>query len=425
MLDLRTISMLSVMSLPQDLDGDSPMTEDEHGLRHLLQEVLDLAHQYSRSSSPAMQARDRATKGIAEHLKARLRPVASSLGLEHLDLDVELGGRHGSYGPVPWVRIFSKHHAPKAQEGFYLVYLFAADGSRAYLSLMQGTSEFRAGKPRPITDSRVLIARSAQARSLLRNVAGTFVDEVNGGGIDLAWRKLSSGTESRKRIRNYEDGTVVALPYVSRKLPSDGQLLQDIVDLLPLLASLYHEPVDERVDVATRLAGPVPSHATARAGRGVTRPRLRQGRLLDPLVRKAIEVRAEDLAETDLRRRGWEVERVGTYNRGYDLECRHPDGRTLHVEVKGTQSLGDEVVLTPNEVRHTEPATGCEAEHALFIASEIRISHDNGVIALGGRGRWLWPWAISPNDLLPTEYAYRPPALDKKISEVAWSDDRL
>ncbi|WP_172894476.1 MrcB family domain-containing protein [Micromonospora purpureochromogenes] len=402
------------MSLPHDLDADSGMTEDEHGLRHLLQEVLDLAYQYSRDSCPAMQARDRATKEIAEALKALLRSVASSLGLEHLDLDVELGGRHGSYGPVPWVRIFSRHHAPRAHEGFYLVYLFAADGSRAYLSLMQGTSEFRAGKLRPVADSKVLVARSAEARSLLRNVAGTLVDEVDGGGIDLAWRKLSSGTESRKRIRNYEDGTVVALPYVSRKLPSDSQLLQDIVDLLPLLASLYHEPVNEHAAEATRPTGPGPYHATARAGRGVAR--LRQGRLLDPVVRKAIEVCAEDLAETDLRRRGWKVERVGTYNRGYDLECRHPDGHTLHVEVKGTQSLGDEVVLTPKEVRHTEPATGCEAEHALFIASEIRISHDNGVIALGGKGRWLWPWAISPDDLFPTEYAYRPPAQDEMIN---------
>jgi MrcB-like, N-terminal domain len=49
---------------------------------------------------------------------------------------------------VPWVRIYAPEQSPTAQEGIYLTYLFAADGSRAYLSLMHGSSEFRSDQAR-------------------------------------------------------------------------------------------------------------------------------------------------------------------------------------------------------------------------------------------------------------------------------------
>jgi Peptidase A4 family/MrcB-like, N-terminal domain len=68
---------------------------------------------------------------------------------------------------VPWVRIYAPEHSPTAQEGIYLTYLFAADGSRAYLSLMHGSSEFRSGAMRAISDQRTLLARAAVARSAL------------------------------------------------------------------------------------------------------------------------------------------------------------------------------------------------------------------------------------------------------------------
>ncbi|MFU8871030.1 MrcB family domain-containing protein [Micromonospora sp. SL4-19] len=395
------------MPLPHEPLAGLELREHEHRLRQLLLEVLDLADRYSRDSSPAMRARDVATREIVDCLKVLVSLATASLDLEHLDLDVDGGGRRGSYGPVPWVRIFSRRWAPTAQEGFYLVYLFATDGSRVYLSLMQGTSEFRAGKRRPAMDRHLIASRSAEARTSLRSMAGASVDAANIDMVDLAAGELTSvGSESRRRIHNYEAGTVLARCYNSRQLPSGEGLFQDLIEMLPLLAHLYREPV--ALDLS-RLADPAeraPQDVVNRAGQGVAR--LRQGRLLDPVIRKAIEVRAEDLAEADLRKWGWEVNRVGAYNRGYDLDCRHPDGRTLHVEVKGTQSRGEEVVLTPNEVRHTQGVTRCHAEHALYIASEIRIRHDNGVIASEGVGRWLRPWVIRPDDLVPTEYAYRP-----------------
>ena len=61
---------------------------------------------------------------------------------------------------MPWVRVYAPAQSPTAQEGIYLTYLFAADGSRAYLSLMHGSSEFRSGS---------ICRRSTRARSVNPN----------------------------------------------------------------------------------------------------------------------------------------------------------------------------------------------------------------------------------------------------------------
>ena len=84
-------------------------------------------------------------------------PDDFQVGYETTPLKVSTGGRRGGVGPVPWVRIFSPSYSPRPTEGFYVVYLFAGDGSRVYLSLNQGTSESRPGRGmRPIKDSSVV-----------------------------------------------------------------------------------------------------------------------------------------------------------------------------------------------------------------------------------------------------------------------------
>src|SRR5215472_7337957 len=100
-----------------------------------LQQVLDLAPGYTRVSSPLMHARDQAVRRLQGELRRVLAdmPDAVSCGL-----DVAVGGQQGSYSPLAWVRIYSPQHSPSATDGVYLAYLFAANGSRVYLSLQQG-----------------------------------------------------------------------------------------------------------------------------------------------------------------------------------------------------------------------------------------------------------------------------------------------
>ncbi len=106
-----------------------------------LERVLQAASAYSSTDTPAMTARTAAARDCAEVIRESLSALTGPLDKPDLYWRTEVGGRRADYSPVPWIRISSPDHSPHATEGFYLVYLFAADGSRVYLSLNQGTSE--------------------------------------------------------------------------------------------------------------------------------------------------------------------------------------------------------------------------------------------------------------------------------------------
>jgi hypothetical protein len=97
---------------------------------------------------------------------------------------------------------------------------------------------------------------------------------------------------------------------------------------------------------------------------------------------------------------GYTVENVsGT--KPYDLRCsKH--GKQLHVEVKGTTSGGDEVILTLNEARWAPRG----AKRALFVLHSIRLY---GRHTSGGQ-KWIKvPWTIDRRRLKPISYMYSVP----------------
>jgi hypothetical protein len=176
--------------------------------------------------------------------------------------------------------------------------------------------------------------------------------------------------------------------------------------MLPLLAALYQQPQDPSPAEPTTDESP-PGEPGGIAKR--TRQRERDNEL-DQAVRTAIEKFAEDAAEQALGPY-WDVKRVGHLHRGYDLECNHqPTGRILHVEVKGTQTPGEEVVLTRNEVRHHRAHGGdCQAEHALFVLSRVEVTRTPVIRCAGGTPSMHWDWSPEQDALDPTEYTYRVP----------------
>jgi hypothetical protein len=80
-----------------------------------------------------------------------------------------------------------------------------------------------------------------------------------------------------------------------------------------------------------------------------------------------------------------------------------------HVEVKGTTTDGDEVILTPNEVTHAQ----VNRHTALFVLGNVRIerAEDRTVMAVGGVRRVYDPWDIEEGALTPIGYRYQVPAL--------------
>jgi hypothetical protein len=180
--------------------------------------------------------------------------------------------------------------------------------------------------------------------------------------------------------------------------PPNKVLLEDVNAFLPLLAQLYETQVSSGLP-SPGDDGQPPGSTPKRAGR--------QGRIADSAVRIAIEKYAEDQAKALLCGHDWAVDKVGHLKRGYDLECSHPTHGSLHVEVKGTQTAGTDVILTPNEVRHNGPATECAAQHALYVHAGVKVGGD--LMCSGGRGRMLWSWTVADEALTPTEYSYKVP----------------
>jgi MrcB-like, N-terminal domain/Domain of unknown function (DUF3883) len=371
-----------------------------------LQQILDLAPHYSPKPEPEMLRRAEIANDLAGQLKNILPDLTSSLGLAGLDLRTESGGRQGYFSPLPWVRIYSPSYAPSAQAGVYVVYLFAADGSQVYLSLNQGTSEFRGGRMRAIIDTGVLLARGGEGRSAL----GDLIESPDAAGahlsIDLKSRGLHSH-DSRIRARAYELANILAREYLSGRIPDDDQLLGDLAGMLPLLAHLYDR------DVTLTHGGLLPpSSATPNRRPAERRSTAGQGPLMDPQVRKAIELWAEDRAIEHFTAMGWTtIERVGHF-RPYDLECSNEAGEILHVEVKGTQSRGEKVELTEGEVRHNRNIGDCPAAyHAFYAVARIQVSTEGEIISTGAEEvTCIIPWKIDEdNDLAPIKYTYAVP----------------
>lgn len=366
-----------------------------------LQQILDLATHYSRNATPAMQARDQASKHLQGELRSVLASARSLPRTVDLDLDVAVGGRQASYSPLAWVRIYSPQHSPHATAGIYLTYLFAADGSRVYLSLNQGSSEIRSGHMRPVNSPQLLWAHAAEARSAIRTLIESPLGTGTTVSIDLGLANISSvGAYSQRRMRNYEFANILAIEYESGNIPADGQLLADVYRLLPLLSVLYGGLPFLSDEYLENL--PDDSISGGRAGTTTDG----QGPLADAVKRRAIEIHAEDIAVEHFQKLAWDVRRVGALKLGYDLECTNGKGQIIHVEVKGTQTLGEEVVLTRNEERHNRLQSQCGADHALYVLSEIKVVQDSRVHCTDGNGRCIWPWTIDPEYLTPTEYAY-------------------
>jgi hypothetical protein len=358
-----------------------------------IQRVLDLAADYSPRVTPQMRERADVLADLAGGLGRALDGPAGQPWRAALNLQVRPGGFQGSVALVPWVRVCSPEQSPTAEKGIYLTYLFAADGSRAYLSLMHGSSEFRSGSMRAITDQRVLLARAAVARSALGEMAETGIAAGASLSIDLRWQ----GFRSPDRARAYESTSILAREYLAGQIPPDSQLLADLSAMLPLLARLYGTDLLVSPDAGTDADQPTSPAARA------------QGRTSDPDIRRAIELFAEDHAVAHFENQGYRVSRVGQYKLGYDLECASADGTILHVEVKGTRTLGEKVTLTANEVEHTRYAADCGAEHILYVLSQITVTDSDTINCSGGQLRRLWPWTVRDGDLIATEYTYAVP----------------
>ncbi|OLR95302.1 hypothetical protein BJP25_07260 [Actinokineospora bangkokensis] len=343
--------------------------------------MLALQPDFNPAQTPEMLNRGRL---IHDDLGAWLASQLPDLTSPTLpDLAVNTSDGVGLRTEIPWARVHSEARSPRATDGWYVVYLFDAPGTAVYLTLMQGTTEWsnNTARTRPLTE---LAASSARARTALASSFESRPDLLM--TIDLRGK-------ASKRAKGYQAGTVAAFRYPREAIPAEDVLVADLrylVRVLDRLHTLFDTPpeVVEALEVADRTAG--------RRARG-------QGTGLTTAEKLAVERRAVNEATAYLEGEGYTVVDVGA-TQSYDLDARRGDEH-LFVEVKGTTSAGEEVILTRAEVElnaREHPNT------MLVVVSEIALDR-SGPTATGGHLRVHHPWLVDPSALTPISYRYRTP----------------
>jgi hypothetical protein len=130
-----------------------------------------------------------------------------------------------------------------------------------------------------------------------------------------------------------------------------------------------------------------------------TRTRGGQGFGLSAEERSAVETFAMAQAERYLEGSWDDVDDVSDRS-SFDLLCTRGSDK-LRVEVKGTTSPGEQIILTRNEVLQAR-----ESGYALFVVSDITLKRDGSgpPVASGGTCRYFEPWSPGEGTLQPIAY---------------------
>lgn len=128
----------------------------------------------------------------------------------------------GNWAQVPWISVFDREISTKAKEGYYIVYLFAADMSGVYLSLNQGWTHYKSeyGKNK----GKIYISYIADIwrRKLSPRFRRFTLDKID----------LKSNEDLPV---GYQLGHICGRFYPVDKIPTDEELKLDLYDMLQLL----------------------------------------------------------------------------------------------------------------------------------------------------------------------------------------------
>jgi hypothetical protein len=357
-----------------------------------LERIMDLQTLWDHRKTPEMDERGKLVRHAGpDWLRSFADELATAMSIPVDDLLIE--GRDGT-GPkteVPWFRFASRTRSPSATMDWYCVYLFDTEGKSAFLSLGHGSTvwtgvDFR---PRPEEELRKLgeWGRNAVASMVVTRPELTPVMELHS-------RRSPLGPA-------YEAGTALCLRYDRHNVPGDEQLVSDAVFFAGLLGKTY-----QTSDVLPLPVGPAPEvvevlEATSKAAGKKGPKKGGQGFGLSAAQRSAVELHAMKLAEDYLVAQGWEVDDTSASS-PYDFYCVN-ESAELYVEVKGTTSAGETIVLTRNEVDHHQEVW---PNNALALVTGIQLSGDEGNDASGGTLRFVCPWTIEPARLTVVSYLY-------------------
>jgi hypothetical protein len=236
------------------------------------------------------------------------------------DLDVEGSDGIGRKTEAPWVRLYSKTMSPTPREGFYFVIHFTADGTACFFTIGCGSTVWRGGDLRPISDIQ-LQERTSWGRKVIEQrwgVLAPFSDTIALG--------------ARASLpRTFEKATVIA-----QRIPVTRIDAINLDELLffaaERLSEIYLAQINQR-DVAPADQDRRDLDAIIKPLRKRTRA---QGMGLTAPERKAVELRAMLLATQFLQSNGFDCEDKSAAE-SFDILARR-NGQSWKIEVKGTTS---------------------------------------------------------------------------------------
>lgn len=121
----------------------------------------------------------------------------------------------------------------------------------------------------------------------------------------------------------------------------------------------------------------------------------------NPQIRGAIEDHAMKAAKKELEKQGFRKFENTAATRPYDFTCTRA-GKKFFVEVKGTQTTGNAILLTKNEVKHVKANAG---SCVLVIIHSIKVSRKK--VAKGGIPEITEKWNLAHGKLIPIQYLWR------------------
>jgi hypothetical protein len=364
-------------------------------MKETLEEILDLQSSWSHKNTPMMQVRKDLirTKGPS-WLNAFADEIADAAGLDKDDLLIEGSDGIGVKAEIPWIRFSSESRSPSATIGWYCVFLFDTRGEFVSLSLGMGSTRWT-GEDFKSRGADVLMAGASWGRETVSSVTNKRADLT--ADIDLRARRTHLGSD-------YELGTAIAKKYPRADLPIESVLKRDVLYFAGLLKSVYKE-----IDLGKDPGGMAPEiveaidAAESTAGNNRKTKKAPYSRMTAE-QKKSIERRAMRVTKAYLEDHGWDpgdIKDTGA-TKPYDYHCQSEE-KELFVEVKGTTSLGEQVVLTRREVEHHLKVY---PKNALSIVSGIELTGVNKTRAVKGEIRFIAPWKVNKDSLTVISYTY-------------------
>ncbi|MFD0597308.1 DUF3883 domain-containing protein [Catellatospora coxensis] len=204
-----------------------------------------------------------------------------------------------------------------------------------------------------------------------------------------------------------DDANYVLIEWDTLVLPDDGLPHADLVERIPA-GGIWRPQAGGWVPDA-KVAAELEALWAEHLGRAMPPPARstpRQGWQMDPVRRRKVEDAAQNRLMAHYRDRGWTVHDV-RFGNPYDAIATK-NGRTLWLEAKGTETAGDTVIVSRNEVRWAKEHPG---DCVLGILSNVVFRPDGEVDAEGGVFR-VMAWNPDDTVLKPRSFDLTPTPVD-------------